>query len=260
MLPLMRPAPCALLLLGAACAAASPTPPSRNAPLRPDSDDLASDGACPPAMAHVVLFCIDRWEASLVLVGPSGDETPLSPYETVNDRKVKAVSLRGVVPHGYVSQLDAKAACDAAGKRLCQEDEWVAACKGPQKTTFPYGNTREPGRCNGEATISPLSFMPANQQFPDMTNMNNPKLDQLPGTLTKTGERAGCTNAYGVFDMVGNLHEWVSADKIWGAEFLGGYFRDTAENGDGCNYKTTAHQDFYHDYSTGFRCCKDAAR
>jgi hypothetical protein len=30
---------------------------------------------------------------------------------------------------------------------------------------------------------------------------------------------------------------------------------DTHKNGDGCFYKTTAHNTSYHDYSTGFRCC-----
>ena len=28
-------------------------------------------------------------------------------------------------------------------------------------------------------------------------------------------------------------------------------------NGDGCTYRTAAHEFTYHDYSTGFRCCAD---
>jgi hypothetical protein len=54
--------------------------------------------------------------------------------------------------------------------------------------------------------------------------------------------------------MVGNLHEWVS-DK--GGTFRGGYFMDTYQHGEGCEYRTTAHSRKYHDYSTGFRCCSD---
>ena len=53
--------------------------------------------------------------------------------------------------------------------------------------------------------------------------------------------------------MVGNLHEWTSATN---ATFRGGYYLDTKINGEGCNYKTTAHGAKYRDYSTGFRCCK----
>jgi formylglycine-generating enzyme required for sulfatase activity len=55
--------------------------------------------------------------------------------------------------------------------------------------------------------------------------------------------------------MVGNLHEWTAAVN---GTFRGGYYLDTKINGEGCDYKTTAHEPNYHDYSTGFRCCKDA--
>jgi hypothetical protein len=34
---------------------------------------------------------------------------------------------------------------------------------------------------------------------------------------------------------------------------------DTFQNGEGCEYRTTAHRRDYHDYSTGFRCCRDVA-
>ena len=37
-----------------------------------------------------------------------------------------------------------------------------------------------------------------------------------------------------------------------------GYFLDTTINGEGCMYSTRAHAPAYHDYSIGFRCCKDA--
>ena len=82
--------------------------------------------------------------------------------------------------------------------------------------------------------------------------MNQPLINQLPDTLLPTGERAECTNAYGVYDMVGNVHEW--ADD---GAFHGGYYLDTKLNGEGCEYITTAHAKSYYDYSTGFRCCAD---
>jgi len=53
--------------------------------------------------------------------------------------------------------------------------------------------------------------------------------------------------------MVGNLHEWTADPN---GSFKGGYYMDTHKNGDGCFYTTTAHGPSYHDYSTGFRCCK----
>jgi hypothetical protein len=87
-------------------------------------------------------------------------------------------------------------------------------------------------------------------------NMIDPRLNQLQGTLSHTGERSGCTNEYGVYDMVGNLHEWVDDPA---GTFQGGYYLDTHLNGDGCNYRTTAHPISHFDYSTGFRCCADVA-
>lgn len=251
----MRALACVIVaFVGVACAARGGPP---RVPESAPTAAAAEEGACPPEMAHVDAFCIDKWEDGLV------DENgqPHSPYAAIDGKGgVRAVSRAGVVPQGYVSADDARAACAEAGKRLCAEKEWVRACKGPNGTKYPYGDARRAGVCNGESTISPLSFMPPSQQFPDMINMNNPKLNQLPNTVAKTGQYAGCTNGFGVFDMVGNLHEWTEPDPIWGSQFLGGYFRDTLENGEGCAYKTTAHQHWYHDYSTGFRCCKDAKR
>ena len=86
--------------------------------------------------------------------------------------------------------------------------------------------------------------------------MNDPQLNQLAGTLAETGSHEACTNDYGVHDMVGNLHEWVDDPK---GTFQGGYYLDVTQNGDGCGYRTDAHQAWYHDYSTGFRCCADAS-
>ena len=44
-------------------------------------------------------------------------------------------------------------------------------------------------------------------------------------------------NGYGVYDMVGNLHEWTNDPN---GTFQGGYYLDTHKNGDGCSYRTVA--------------------
>ncbi|HEY8080392.1 MAG TPA: hypothetical protein VIF62_39955, partial [Labilithrix sp.] len=88
--------------------------------------------------------------------------------------------------------------------------------------------------------------------------LNDPNLGQVEGALAKTGDHAQCVNDFGVFDMVGNLHEWVATDpQAPHGTFAGGYYLDTSQNGDGCNYRTVAHAHDYHDYSTGFRCCAE---
>ena len=84
--------------------------------------------------------------------------------------------------------------------------------------------------------------------------LNDPRLDQLADTVGKTGAASACVTDEGVFDMVGNLDEWTADPN---GTFQGGYWLDTAQHGDGCAYRTVAHDFGYHDYSLGFRCCTD---
>ena len=116
---------------------------------------------------------------------------------------------------------------------------------------------RKPSACNeGKGSFVAQAF---GQDFFKLTydNFNDPKLNQMPHGLALTGSYPKCVSPDGVYDMVGNLHEWVMSAR---PTFRGGYFQDTHINGDGCAYHTTAHAAAYHDYSTGFRCCADPAR
>jgi hypothetical protein len=222
---------------------------------------------CPDEMALVEHagalgenVCVDRWEGSIVETTLDGQEIPWSPYEPIaSGAPVKAVSKPGVVPQGYISQREAQEACSAAGKRLCTSTEWVTACEGPDSTQYPYGASEDPKACNTKGQ-SPLRrvFGSLRHAAFSLLAMNNPLLNKLPGTVAKTGAFDKCTNEYGLYDMVGNLHEWTADDNGATGVFRGGYYLDTTVNGKGCGYATTAHGTWYHDYSTGFRCCKDA--
>ncbi|WP_394850252.1 formylglycine-generating enzyme family protein [Pendulispora brunnea] len=247
--------------VGSAFAQNSTGSPTVLEQLLPEEDRPVAGGLCPPDMASIDdRFCIDRYEESLVEMLPNGEERPYSPYTALNGETVRAVSAAHVIPQAYISGTDAGAACARAGKRLCKPAEWQTACMGPQKTTYGYGNQRESRRCNdhGRSAMGVLYGYgaPNDRTFWSMDRMNNPMLNQVEGTLAKTGDHEACTNDYGVYDMVGNLHEWV-ADPA--GTFQGGYYLDTQQNGDGCTYKTKAHEIWYHDYSTGFRCCADVA-
>jgi len=316
-----------------------------DADLTADADDNdegeMEDSACHDDM--VLLddgtrrFCIDRYEASLVEVLDDGTEVPYPHYLPVDGHAVRAVSVPGVFPQGFISEVQAADACTASGKRLCAYDEWQMACMGPSKTTFPYGNSRQPGVCHdtGKSAVgaifgakalaasthsatraspkgkpkhanrtkgrlaqsarastmsphtktasramkSPLksqqgkggksrtpakaakpSVRPASVEPSVWTRLNEPALGQVEGALARTGEHSECVNGYGVYDMVGNVHEWVATDpRLPYGTFAGGYYLDTTQNGPGCRYKTQAHAHDYHDYSTGFRCCADPA-
>jgi formylglycine-generating enzyme required for sulfatase activity len=218
---------------------------------------LPATAGCPSGMSRIGdQFCIDRYEASLVETLAGGGERAWSPYHTPEHARVRAVSRGGVVPQAYISQQMAERACRASGRRLCSNHEWLTACRGPNGTQFPYGSHRERGRCNENHGRHPVVYLFGHTRHYiwDAIHMNDPQINQLPGTLALTGAFNGCTNEYGVYDMVGNLHEWTNDPE---GTFRGGYYMDTRLNGDGCSYGTFAHDTSYHDYSTGFRCCAD---
>jgi hypothetical protein len=233
--------------------------------LAASSPSEGKPGPCPAGMAYVAVeglhaYCVDRYEAQVVEIRGK-DEVAHAPTQPVTNLKVKAVSRSGVTPQGYISKNEAEAACKAARKRLCTGEEWEHACRGKKPTAFPYGDERKSGYCNdsGRAPLASLHPELGENVYASSDAMNDPRINEAPNTVAPTGSFAKCRNGFGVFDMVGNLHEWV-ADVHGGTRgtFRGGYYQDTHLNGDGCSYRTTAHDVSYHDYSTGFRCCAEA--
>ena len=208
-------------------------------------------GGCPSGMIPIDDFCIDRFEASLVYADDGGS---FSPFHNPDMLGVRAVSIEGAVPQAYIDGDQAADACAAAGKRLCGDDEWLRACRGPDDFVYPYGDTLELGVCNDHRAEHPaIEYFGTDADW-IWSELGNACIDQLPASLDTTGANPGCVTAEGAFDMMGNLHEW-TADPA--GTFRGGYYVDTVINGPGCLYATTAHNTEHWDYSTGFRCCAD---
>jgi hypothetical protein len=212
-------------------------------------------------------YCVDRFEASLVELASPHKPWPGNQRVFGRLDELSAVSRAGVKPQGYINGFQAEAMCGNAGKRLCTSSEWTLACQGPREKVYPYGNVRKANACNDRYRVftnhpvvrlfqreAPRGTPQAQMWLPRW--MSDPRLHEFSDTVTLTGEKSECEGDSGTFDMVGNLHEWVSDQE---GTFRGGFFMDTYQNGEGCKYVTKAHTRRYYDYSTGFRCCADAA-
>jgi formylglycine-generating enzyme required for sulfatase activity len=231
---------------------------------RAANTDLAR-GPCPSEMVHVsdrdagLDFCVDPYEGYTIdqVTGQLH-----SPFSVMGDASVVAHTARGVYPQGYISQIEATRACNAAGKRLCSKSEFAEFCRGPNPVGnyYPYGGTTKiPGACNEGKGSSMTRFFGMDSKKWTYAEFNDPILNEWDGGLAQTGAYPQCVSPWGVADCVGNLHEWGSdpPDDAGDGKFRGGFYGDAEANGHGCLYVTHLHAPSYHDYSTGFRCCAD---
>jgi formylglycine-generating enzyme required for sulfatase activity len=174
---------------------------------------------CPADMAPVPgrAACIDRVEASV--------------------EKGRARARRGVRPATDVTSVQARAACQAAGKRLCRDEEWLAACRGERRQWhFPYGEQYAPERCFG---------------------WERSQRQKATGP-TKTGTHPRCATPEGILDLSGNAWEWTDRGPDQPAWLRGGGFGNAFMDM-ACTARERPTAD-YRSGAAGFRCCADAAK
>jgi len=174
-------------------------------------------------------------------------------YQLEGTFDIRANSERGVTPNGYLNLDRATRACQNAGKRVCTQGEWVLACRGERARKFPYGDEYEPGRCNVFREAHPAALLHGDASIHHLDPRLNLTQDHGRPLLRRTGETSDCRSEWGsdaVYDMVGNLDEWVDDP---GGTFVGGFFARATKQG--CEAAITSHPPEYFDYSLGVRCC-----
>lgn len=200
----------------------------------------------------------DRWQSKRAKVGSAEARAmplpPLPAWQLEDDVIPMAVSRPGETPHGYLNGKVAREACENAGKRLCSRNEWVHACRGAADQPFPYGDVYQQGACNVFRSTHPAGALHDDVTTGHLDPRLNLVKDKQGPLLRVTGETKSCASRWGsdaVYDMVGNLDEWID-DKD--GVFVGGFFSRAKK--DGCASVVKNHPVYYWDYSLGVRCCR----
>jgi len=171
-----------------------------------ESLDVASQSEPLAHLHNVDAFYIDRFEFPNQLRDPEG---------------------QGQRPTARVDWATAERACQQQGKRLCSQEEWEKACKGPGNWIYSYGDTYDLEMCG--AGIDDVS---------------------------EFGKRDSCVSGYGVWGMSGGLREWT--ETVTGASdtrrVVKGGLRSNNERGSRCAFSVDESSS-YADATLAFRCC-----
>jgi sulfatase-modifying factor enzyme 1 len=161
-------------------------------------------------------------------------------------------NVQGEKPAVMKTWLDAKATCSAEGKHLCGDSEWTLACEGRERLPYPYGYTRSDAACNIDKPHPEVDE--AAMANPARRDAEVARLDQRD----PSGAREACVSPYGVYDMTGNVDEWVvnESGKPYKSGLKGGYWGPVRDR---CRPMTIAHDEEFSFYQIGFRCCGDPA-
>ena len=184
---------------------------------------------CPGDMVRIGKFCMDR-------------------YEAPNKADAKPFSAR-TAPEG-------EAWCAAGGKRLCNEDEWIRACEGRPQLPFPYGAQYNPKACNDQKTwLAPdwgkLAKYPAPEGRAEVERLYQ---------ADPAGSNPLCVSDEGVYDLTGNVSEWVVRTRpnhnnfshVMKGCYWSGCFGGSKPS---CAFVNPAHPGTFRTYEAGFRCC-----
>jgi formylglycine-generating enzyme required for sulfatase activity len=167
----------------------------------------------------------------------------------------------GAHPVWMLDWTQAQATCESKGKRLCWASEWTAACEGPDHLPFPYGWERNHDACNMDNFfIDPRKPGPHAQFlfYSKDPSVAFPELSRLDQSVP-SGSMETCKSGFGVYDLPGNLDEWVVSDeppqeKSKWAGLKGGAWGHVRSQ---CRPMTYSHDPEFTYYFVSFRCCRD---
>jgi formylglycine-generating enzyme len=234
--------------------------------VRSPKPEAAAAPSCAQGMTEIVGEYCDKVEQTcLKWMGKNGQKlercaeyAPSAPCVGTTTKKHFCVdnyeypNREGEKPAVAVTWEEARDTCAAAGKRLCGSEEWTVACEGPEHLPYTTGYTRNKEACNMDKPyIVPNDAKYAN---PATRAEELARVDQRD----PSGANPACVSPHGVYDMTGNVDEWVvnergSVSKApYQSGLKGGYWGPVRNR---CRPMTTAHNKWHSGYQVGFRCC-----
>lgn len=213
--------------------------------------DLPGPVMVPIIRADKSVYCIDSTEVTnaqfneWMRSGPDWEQLPDDCGHSEQDLQLRDESD---LPVNYVSWCVAKSYCAWAGKQLCgafdgtaldrdaakdaNRSAWLHACTAGGKHGFPYGDAYEEGRCVDWSWVADAVF----------------EAEPVP-----VRSAAGCEGGFpGIFDMVGNVLEWVDAVDGERRGLAGGNYFAIPDDAV-CTMLEWGHVE---SRSGGIRCCK----
>lgn len=228
--------------------------------------DPSAGGACPEGMVEVEgEYCPRLEQRCLRYMDPEGafprrcaEFAPTGPCATKTAKRHFCIdryewpNQEGEEPLVMKTWYEARDACARAGKRLCGDTEWTVACEGQERLPYPYGYERSAEACNIDKPHPAVNERALGSRDPAVREAEARRLWQGE----PSGARPACVSPYGVFDMTGNVDEWVvnESGRPYRSGLKGGYWGPVRDR---CRPMTTAHSESFSFYQIGFRCCAD---
>jgi len=200
----------------------------------------------PVRKINLKAYYIDKYEVTMKAYKAFVDAVSYPPPSEWNGNNYPKGGENYPVLH--ISRFNANDYCKWAGKRLPSEEEWEKAARGPNGNRYSYGNDFDASKAN------------------------------LSGTQpSEVGSYETDKSYYGVYDMAGNMSEWVDAwyepypgsnhkhkdfgktsRVLRGGAFLGGHYMMSRVDSRAA-YRSYFRPDGYA-VDTGFRCARDVEK